>query len=226
VTRCDLGHLDLVLLGGGGHAKVLLDCLEQLHPGWAVAVLDPDTALHGTRLLGARVLGGDDLAGPLAEANSGLRFAVGVGAARSTALRTRLFENALEAGLRPLSLVHPTACVSRWAVIEEGAQILAGAIVNAGARVGANTIINTGAIIEHDCIVGRNAHVATGACLAGAVRVGDGAMIGIGAVVRQGQSIGATAMVGAGAVVVGDIAPGTLVAGIPARPLAEKEKTC
>ncbi len=213
---------DVAVLGGGGHAKVLVDALTQVHPSWSIAVLDPHPELLGTVLVGAPVVGDDGALAGLLKANPELRFAVGVGAVRSTALRQRLFEMALAAGAHPLTIIHPSACVSRWAAIEAGVQVLAGAIVNAGAEVQANALVNTGAIVEHDCVVERHAHVATGARLAGGVVVGAGAMVGAGAVVRQGQRIGPGAMVGAGAAVVSDVGAGETVAGVPARPLAER----
>lgn len=224
MTSSSRRHIDVVILGGGGHAKVLLDCIHLVEPTWSVAVLDSKPGLQGSTLLGAPVLGGDELLPRLLDANPGLRFAVGVGAARCTRLRATLFENALSTGAVALTPIHPSACVSRWAVIEEGAQVLAGAIVNAGARIGANAIVNTRAVVEHDCLVGRHVHVATGACLAGGVEVGQGAMVGAGSVVRQCLRVGAAAVVGAGAAVVADVPDGVTVVGVPAKALRLRAK--
>ncbi|HAZ07888.1 MAG TPA: transferase [Elusimicrobia bacterium] len=202
-----------VILGGGGHARVVLEALRASKAAIAIGIVDP--ALKGA-VEGLKVLGGDEVLKTLPK---GTLFVVGLGAVRDNKPRRVLFEKALARGLKPLSVVHPSALVSPSAVLESGCVILPRAVVNAGARVGANAIINTGAIVEHDCVVLAHAHVATGAILCGRVRVEALAHIGAGAVVRQGVTVGAAAVVGAGAVVVKDVAAASLVVGAPARPV-------
>jgi sugar O-acyltransferase (sialic acid O-acetyltransferase NeuD family) len=209
--------LGVILLGGGGHARVILDCL--LAQGVTIAgILDHDGAKQGQSLLGIPVLGDDQLLDELAERGV-TRFVVGLGGARDNAPRQRLYERAMSVGLRPLTVRHPSALVSPHAHIEEGAQLLPGSIVNAGAVIGTNVIVNSGAIVEHDCIIEPHVHIATGARLAAAVRVGMGAHVGAGATIKQGVEIAAAAVVGAGAVVLRNVAKGTVVVGVPARPL-------
>ncbi len=91
------------------------------------------------------------------------------------------------------------------------------------ATLGANVIINTGAIVEHDCVIGDHVHIATGAQLASTVRVGAGTHIGVGATIRQCISIGENVIVGAGAVVIRDVNANSVVAGVPARALRKRE---
>jgi len=207
-----------VILGGGGHARVLIDCIEvegrvQLH-----GILDPDQRSWGQTVLGVPILGSDELLADMMA--SGVNyFAVGLGGTGDNGPRQRLFELGLSYDLKPLMIKHPTVILSPWCKVGEGSQLLPGSIVNAGAELGINVIINTGAIIEHDCLIGNHVHVATGARLASTVRVGDGAHIGAGATVRQCITIGEGAIVGAGAVVVKDVPPRIVVAGVPARPL-------
>lgn len=117
------------------------------------------------------------------------------------------------------ALVDPGAIVSERALVGRGAVVMPACVVNANATIGEDAILNTGCIVEHDCDIGVNAHLSPGVRLAGAVRVGAGAHLGIGAVVLPGLAIGPGAVVGAGAVVHRDVAPGTTVAGVPARPL-------
>lgn len=203
------------VFGGGGHARVLIDALLASGAGRPAAVLDPDRSLHGGNLLGVPVIGGDDARLP-----SGItHFVVGLGSTANGAPRRRLYALALSRGLKPLTVVHPGAVVSRFARLGPGCAVFAGAVVNAGAVLGANAIVNTGAIIEHDCVIGDHAHVATGARLAGAVAVGDGAHVGVGASVRQGIRIGARAVIGAGAAVVTDVPAGATAVGVPAKPV-------
>jgi UDP-perosamine 4-acetyltransferase len=207
-----------VILGGGGHARVLIDALQENRSPHGLAVVDRDAARWGTTLFDVPIVGGDECIGRLV-ADGATHFIVGLGASADNGPRRRLFDAALAAGLVPLTIIHPRASVSRRAQIGRGSQLLAGAIVNAGAIVGEHVIVNSGAIVEHDCTVGDHAHIATGARLASGVRVGAGAHVGAGATVRQLIVIGEDAIVGAGAVVVKNVAPRQIVAGVPAAPL-------
>jgi UDP-perosamine 4-acetyltransferase len=206
-----------VILGGGGHARVLIDALFLMEQVTLYGILLPDKTLWGSDVFGVPVLGGDELLPSLA-AQGVDSFVVGLGSVGDSSLRQRLFRYGLEQGLDVLSVCHPNAVLSPRASYWRGGQFLPGSIVNAGAVIGENVIINSGAIIEHDCLIGDHVHVATGAHLSGTVQVGEGAHIGTGAVVRQGITIGKNAIVGAGAVVVKDVPPDTLVIGVPARP--------
>ncbi len=215
ISRC-------LILGGGGHARVLIDTLKESQVAQPAAILDADRSLWGKELYGVPIPGGDDLLDAMLR--EGIRFfVVGLGSVGDNGPRKRLFELGTRAGFKPLTVQHPSATVSPGAIVGEGSVIFAKAVVNAGAALGRNVIVNTGAIIEHDCVLGDHVHVATGARLAGAVRVGEEAHIGVGAVVRQGISIGEGALVGAGAVVVKDVAPWALVMGVPAKPAKELE---
>ena len=208
-TRC-------VILGGGGHARVLIDSLQAGGTVEPVVVLDQDRILWGKQLLGVPILGGDELLPDLVE--QGITFfVVGVGGVGDNDPRRRLFELGLKHGLKPLSVLHPHAMVSTHATVGEGSVIFPTAVVNAGATLGVNVIVNTGAIVEHDCELGDHVHLATGSRLCSTVRVGDGAHIGAGATVLQRRSIGAGAIVGAGAVVINDVERWSVVVGVPAR---------
>ena len=209
----------VVGLGAGGHARVVIEILRCSSSSYEVAgLLDPDTALHGTRVLGVPVLGDDSMLPDLARKGIS-RFFVGVGSVGDRKPRQRLFEKAVLLGMEPVQAVHPRAVVSPSAETGAGTTVMAGAVINACARVGTNVIVNTGAVVEHDCIVGDHVHIATGAVVAGGVCVGNGAHIGAGATVLQGLRIGGNAIVGAGAVVVADVEPDVTVVGCPARQL-------
>lgn len=207
-----------VVLGGGGHARVLVDGIRFQQNVELYAVLDSDRTLWGKMLLEVPILGGDEML-PEVKRQGVTHFVLGLGGSGDNQPRRRLFEWAIAQGLAPLTIVHPAAICSRWAWLGEGCVLYPAAVVNAGAVVGRNVIVNSGAIVEHDCVVGDHVHVATGAVLASTVNVGALAHIGAGATVRQCVSIGEGAVVGAGAAVVKDVPPHMVVAGVPARPI-------
>ena len=209
-----------VVLGGGGHASVLIDCLILSSGVSPHAVLDNDPSKWGKSLCGVPVRGGDALLAAIIEEGV-THFVVGLGSTGDCRARRRLYELGCSLRLTPVAVMHPSAVCSRWAQVGPGLQLLPAAVINAGAVIGANVITNTGAIVEHDCAIGDHVHIATGARLAGGVRVDAGAHVGAGAIVRESVVIGEGAIVGAGAVVVKDVPARTLVVGVPARPIRQ-----
>ena len=206
----------LVLIGAGGHARVVLDAARLA--GWTIdGLVDRDGS--GREIDGARILG-DDTALAELRTRGTTHAVVAVGSIRPGGLRADLFARLVAAGLEPAVIVHPSATVSARATVAPGSVVLAGAIINPGADIGRNVIVNTGAVVEHDCVIGDAVHLSPRSVLGGNVTVGSGAHVGIGAVVIQGLTIGAGALVAAGATVVDDVAPGTTVLGVPARPRA------
>ncbi len=210
-----------LILGGGGHAKVVIDALLQAGTAGPLAILDPDESRWGEKLMGVPILGGDERLAELVKEGAD-RFTVGLGGVGDTRPRQRLFELGLGHGLEPVTVIHPAAVVSDFAALGPGSQIMAGGVIHAGARLGANVIVNSGAIVEHDCKIGDHVHLASGATLSGLVRVGEGAHIGTGASVKHGIVIGKRAVVGAGAAVVKDVPAGMTVIGVPAKPVEQR----
>ncbi len=200
----------IVVLGGGGHARVVIDAAQ-----WAGLVVlgyaAPERS-QTTDALGPKWLGDDPVA---LEAHRDAAFVLGLG---HQGLRKAIAALVASARVALADVVHPRSVVSQRAELLGGCAIMAGAVVNSGARVGLHAIVNTGAIVEHDVTLGDLVHVCPGAVLGGGVQVGAGATIGLGARVRDHVSIGAGAFVGMGAVVVSDVAPGAMVVGVPARP--------
>ncbi len=204
----------LVLVGGGGHARVLVELINMAGIFEVEAVLDPGLA-PGTLVSGARVAGGDGLLPWLF--SRGVRNAcVAVGSVKDNARRASIYRMLKEAGFSLPGLAHPKAIVSESAALGEGAQVMAAAVVQAGSSIGANSIVNTSATVEHDCRIGANVHISPGSVVCGGCEIADGAFVGAGATVIQGVRIGESAVVAAGAVAVGDVPPGILVKGVPA----------
>lgn len=207
-------NLPVIVLGAGGHAKVLIDALQVI-AARIVGIVDTDTDKHGTSLLGVRVLGGEEVISQHDPIQ--VRLVNGIGSVGSPEKRRQLFETFKKRGYAFQSVLHPSAVIGSGVVLGEGAQIMAGVIIQAGAQIGANAILNTGARVDHDCIVGAHAHIAPGAILCGSVKVGDASHVGAGATVIQDVTIGAGCLIGAGALVLESIPAGVTAVGVPAR---------
>ncbi len=205
----------VIIVGGGGHAKVVVDVLRLLEIP-ILGYTDPKGRDAPVSRHGVECLGDDDDAIRRHDRESVLLM-IGVGGIADTRLRQRLFETFSAEDYPFVSAVHPMSVVARDVKVGEGAIVMAGAVVNAGSRVGENAIVNSGAAVDHDCLLGDHCLIATGAALSGGVIVGDGAFIGSGAAVVPGVSVGPRAVVAAGAVVTEDVPRDGRVAGIPAR---------
>ena len=206
----------VIVLGAGGHAKVVIATLQAA--GFTVAaVFDDDETKRSSTLLGVTVKGA------LSEfASSSYRHAVV--AVGNNATRMRLAERLQNQSpnVEWITAVHPQTSVHPSVKLGAGTVVFAGAVIQPDTLIGAHTIINTGATIDHDCFIGDFAHIAPGAHLAGDVRIARGAFIGIGAAVIPGRQVGEWAMVGAGATVISDIPAGATAVGVPARVLCRE----
>lgn len=205
----------LVMLGAGGHAKVLLS-LAQAVGLELLGVCDPVLSRQGvSQWRGITVLGGDEVLDALEPEAVGLIN--GIGQLVGDMGRRKIFASLKAKGFQFPVLVHPTAWVDNTAILYEGVQVMAGVVIQADVVIGLNSIINTRAGIDHDCCLGADVHVAPGATLCGGVQVLDRAFIASGATVTQGLTIGEGAVVGAGAVLVRDLAARQILLGPAAR---------
>ncbi len=205
--------MDIVILGAGGHGRVVLDILQASKHYRVKGFLDSNKGLHGRFVDGVPVLGDADMLDELRRTGvAGAIVAIGDNATRkfyATVLANH--------GLELVNAIHPTASLARTVSVGSNVVIASGAMVCAHASVGDSAILNTGCIVEHECSIGAAAHVCPGVKLAGHVTVGPVAFIGIGAVVIQGLTIGQGATIGAGSVVLRDVPPFTTCVGQPAR---------
>jgi acetyltransferase EpsM len=205
----------LILIGGGEHARVVLDAAREQATWDVVGFVDPKPN-RALQKLGLAWWGDDDRA--LARLTDE-DLILTLGGVDARALRRQLVERYAARGVHWASVVHPSCVVARDAKVAEGAAILARAVVNPGARIGPHNIINTGAIVEHDVELGTNVQVGPGAVIGGGVVVGNDTYIGLAASIRDHVRVGQGSVVGMGCVVIEDVAPGTQVAGVPARPI-------
>lgn len=206
--------LPVIILGAGGHAKVLIEALLQSDILIA-GIVDPDPKLVDAEILGVPVLGGDDVVDEFPP--SEIQLVNGLGSVGLPVNRQQLFERFKDMGYKFATVVHPSAVLASDVVLGEGVQVMAGAVVQPGCCIGTNSIINTRASVDHDCIIGDHVHIAPGVTMSGSIKIGSDSHIGTGATLIQGISIGSGCLLAAGAVVTKDIADGAMVRGVPAR---------
>jgi sugar O-acyltransferase (sialic acid O-acetyltransferase NeuD family) len=202
----------LALLGASGHGKVVADVA--LACGWdEVSFFDdawPERSKNGPW----PVVGNGAMLMACLHEFQGVIVSIGDCAVRwSKHLELRA------AGGTLVTVVHPTATISRYAALGAGSVVMAAAVVNIDSHIGQAAIINTGATVDHDCWLADGVHICPGAHLSGSVRVGYCSMVGVGVAVKQGITIGNQTIIGAGAVLVRHVEDGAVVAGNPAHKL-------
>lgn len=206
----------LVILGAGGHAKVVLD-IAQLSGRYQQYVFLDDAYLSIADCAGHEVVG------PLASyheyANDDTEFFVAMG---SCAGRQQWLETLAQSQLAVATLVHPKAIVASTANLACGVLVCAGAVINPDAQIGIGSIINTNASVDHDCIIGAYCHICPGVAVAGIVTIGDRCWIGIGASIIQLIAIADDCTIGAGAAVIQSTQAGQTLVGVPARPISKE----
>ena len=201
---------NLLIIGAGGHGKVVADCAIEQGDWERIAFLD-DLYPGLTEVLGCPVLGKLSDAEQFVNEYPDAVIAVG-----NNQRRIELLATVRGLGFGLSVICHPSAVISRTAVIGPGSVLFANSVVNTDARLGDGCIVNTGATIDHDCVLADGVHISPGAHLGGAVLVGRASWVGIGACVRELTVIGGRVLVGAGAAVVGDVPDGVTVTGVPA----------
>jgi len=172
----------IILIGGGGHCKSVIDVIEQQAVYEIAGIVDIPEKL-GERVFKYKIIGQDsDLPMLVAKYKN---FHITVGQIKTPESRIRLFNALKKLGANMPIIISPLAYVSTHANIEPGTTIMHFAVVNAGAKVGMNCIINTKALIEHDAVIGNHCHISTGAIVNGGVQIGDNVFYGSGAVCKD-----------------------------------------
>lgn len=199
----------LIIFGGGGHGKILIDLIRAAGIYRIVGIID-DGLPAGSEVLDVPVLGGAKDLEEWRDRGIGLA-ANGVGGIGNVGVRLKIFDLLSKAGYAFPILLHPSAVVERSATLEAGVQILAMAYVGGAVRIGFGSILNAGVIVSHDSVLGRVVNLSPGATLAGKVYVEDHAQIGMRATVNVGITVGAGALLGNGCTVKADVPPATRV---------------
>ncbi len=206
---------DILLIGGGGHCKSVIDSINKSDEHNIIGILDlPDKV--GTEILGVKVIGTDDQLEYYYK-NGVKHVFLTVGSIGDVALRRKLYSIALDIGYIFPNIIDSTAIISEKIQIGHGNFIGKGAIINSEVVIGNNCVINTGVIIEHDCSIGDFCHIAPGATLSGSITVGRNSHIGANSTLIQNINIGENTIVGAGSVVVKNIDSNRKAYGNPCR---------
>ena len=202
----------LILIGGGGHCKSVIEVAEST--GYEIkGILDMPDEVGKDVLPGHKVIGTDDEIPQYVEECD---FIITVGFIKNPALRIKLYNKVKAAGGRLATIIASTAHVSKYAELGEGTVIMHHAFVNAGAKIGDNCIINTFVNIEHDAEVGNQCHISTGTMVNGECKIGENCFIGSQSVCANCIEIASDIIVGAGSVVRKSIRVKGIYAGNPA----------
>lgn len=206
---------ELILIGGGGHCKSVIDSLRKDDRFRIIGILDKKEKV-GTSINGVPIVGEDETL-PYYFQN-GVRHAfITLGSIGNIKGREKLYHMVKSIGFQLPVIIDPSAIISESAKIGEGTYVGKGAILNIDVKVGKNCIINTGAIIDHDCQIGDFCHIAPGTTLSGNVTIGYGSHIGTNSTVIQGIEIGSGTLIGAGSVVIKNIGSNQKAYGNPCR---------
>jgi UDP-perosamine 4-acetyltransferase len=207
----------IVIIGAGDGGRLVSQLVKEQEQFEVIGFIDDNEAVQGRSINGYKVIATSaDL-----KRFEGMGFVVAVGMNMKS--RSMLFEKAVDAGLKPINVVHRTAIIEKPAQVGNGAIVLANCVINSFAVLGRNVFIFTGTIIEHDANIGNNVYFSPGVSLAGHVKVGDNTFFGISSCTVEGVTIGSNVVVGAGSVVLRDIPDNTVVAGVPARILRRND---
>lgn len=210
--------IQLIIIGAGDHAKVLLDIL--LEQNYEVLGLIDKNVPKDSLVYGIPVLGDDAVV--LNYDKNKVSLVNGIGSVGNLNLRKKIYDFFKEKGYNFFSVIHPSSFVSKRVLLKEGVQVLPGVVINTDASIGENTIVNSNSTVEHGCIIGDNVHIAPGCTLSGCVSVGNCTHIGTGTSVIQGINIGSNVLVGAGSLVIKSIGNNSKVYGVPARDYEKK----
>jgi UDP-perosamine 4-acetyltransferase len=198
---------DVILVGSGGHAKVVIATVRAAG-GEVVSALDDDEARWGRKILGVPI------EGPVSRDRIGSAPAIiAIGDNRTRRALAERLDAQWVTACHPSAVVHPSASLG------PGTVVFAGSVIQPDATIGAHSIINTASSVDHDCIVGDFVHVGPGVRLCGGVTADEGVLLGVGAKVAPNVELGAWSTAGAGAVCVVDVTGETTVVGVPARPV-------
>lgn len=200
----------VVIIGAGGHAKVIADIIEKSGDE-IVGFLDDNKEIGTTIINDYKVIGDLNNRFAMAVTKENLEFIIAIGGNKKRE------EISHSPNLKFYTAIHPSAQIGLDVEIQEGTVVMANVCINSSARIGKHCIINTGAIIEHDNIIEDFVHMSPNTSLGGTVKIGESTHVGIGSIVKNNITICKNCTIGAGAVVVKDILEEGTYVGVPAK---------
>lgn len=206
---------DLIIIGRGGHAKVVIDIIEECDMFNIIGITDA-VSNDENEYMGYPILGNDDVL-PVYLKKGIRNVALGVGGFRDNLLRTRIFNIIKGYGFNFPPIIHPSAIVAKSATIGEGTVVKRGAIVDTNVEVGLNNILEIGSIIGHESKVGDHNLISGGVTIGANTTIESGVVCALGATVISGITVGKNILIGAGATVVNSINEEGLYLGCPAK---------
>ncbi len=199
----------VLIYGGGGHAKSVIDMIRALG-GYPIAGIIDDGLPEGSAIMGVSVLGGQNKLDELHDL--GIKLAVNsIGGIGNPDIRVKVFERLDQAGYVFPTFIHPRAFVEPTAKIAEGTQVMALAYIGSESLIGFGCVINYGAIVSHDCQLADYVNLSPGSALAGGVKIGERSQVGMNATINLDISIGHDVRIGNGATVKKDVANNSVI---------------
>ncbi|MDR9791842.1 acetyltransferase [Aeribacillus pallidus] len=210
-----MGLKPVIIIGNGGHARVLVDILL-LQKREIIGYTAPT---EENNRYNVTYLGKDEEI--LKYHPQEIELVNALGSVSDTKLRANIFNIFKSKGYKFSTIIHPSAIISDTVILGEGVQIMAGVVIQPFAKIDDNTIVNTSTCIDHDCFIDKHCHIAPGCVLSGGIKIGESTHIGTGAKIIQNISIGKNVLVGAGSLVLRDIGDNRKVYGSPAKEVSK-----
>lgn len=189
---------DILLIGGGGHCRSVIDVIEQENKFKIAGIIDQPECL-GDTVLNYEVIGNDD---ELPQLSHQYQYAlITIGQIQSPKLRIKLFNLAKQAGFLLPVIISPRAYVSQYAHLEEGTIVMHDVLLNTNVKIGKNCIINTKSLIEHDSVIADNCHISTGVIINGGVKIEKNCFVGSNTTTKESITIKESSFIKAGSLV-------------------------
>ena len=187
----------VIVLGGGGHARVLISELRLLNYR-IEGVLDPNLGV-GKTVSGGEVVGSDEQLDRYKP--SEIRLIIGIGRTVRNCRRTYLLDYGVGKEFVFEKVLSKNAVIHDDVKVGEGVQVVSGAVVQAGTTIGAHSVLNTSSSLDHDCLVGSNVWISPGVTVCGGVTLEENVFLGAGVVVLPGCVVSRDSVIRAGTVV-------------------------
>jgi UDP-perosamine 4-acetyltransferase len=204
----------IVVVGGGGHGKVVISIIQKIDDYEIVGYTDVE---NKGEILGIKYLGNDKILEELFLNKNIKNAAIGIGQIKNVEARKDTIEKLTEIGFEFPVIISPDATINEDVKIGNGTVVMDGVVINTGTEIGKFCIINTNSAVDHDCNIGDYVHIAPGVTISGGVKIGNNTFIGAGTTIIQYKEIGENIIIGAGSVVVKDLIDSGTYFGVPAR---------